>query len=543
MDKLSGEFKVVLLAVLVLFFAAAGAAGLIDLLSGTISEVFLDSTALSGSWVGVSGNVNQDIGFTDESIGSFVSNSGNSGEVLSLDLDGGQTGDNAVIAVVPFIDNNLDPSGLGDMSQSELESQEPLPENYFPSMYNGLGYEDSSDSVLETFDQEGSITLFETDYDTVVSTTQNNIDVHMLKYDSLEEGEIPAFFVDSDSYDECFDGGSCNYQFILPSLEDSTGGDRYNIFLASKTDPVDITTFINGEPSTEFESVAQPYSLTVETEAVFGGQPVDQTTRVVEREGNNLFIPAIGSTGYESEAFTEFTPENGEFELLVVPTKSSTPDYNMQVRAFSDAGDIAGRQNLTVDSESVPANPTSAEQLQLLDDFLSEYNQGVNALRPIANCVFEYASEDNIFYRLDIDSSTDSLTLSPGVPYIVDVDGGSVANYQIKEPGSRLVFLPSLTDEFGERDHRASEQGVFSSDEEVVFTPTVNNLNDEELEIELGDAQGGTVNTVDINAAQSVCGEPDNGDGSSTSSGPTSDLTTRVNAVRPILNSMFEAGN
>lgn len=537
------KWKALAVVFLILLFTGVGAASIVDLLSGTITEALLDGAGVSGSWIGLSGSVGAEIAETDDPIYSLVSNSGNSGEVQRVDLDG-LNADRSVYAALPFNSSSFEPSKLSNMSQSQLIAGEPLPEPYFPKLHDGLGYQSSSDSVTDTFDQDGSITLFEKNFETVKATTQNDVDVHMLKYYS--EGlamDIPAFFVDISDYDECFDSNPCDYQFILPSLEGSTGNQEYSFYLVSKTNPIDITTYINGEQKTEFDTAAQPYNLTVETEAVFGGARVEQPTKLVEREGNNLFIPSVSGTNYESEASVEFIPENGIKDFLVVPTKNNAFDYQMQVRVFTTAGDIAGSENLTVDSETIPSSPTSPNQLQLLDDFLTEYNQGVNALRPIADCAFRYSSERNDFYEIDVGSGTSSLTLSPGVPYVVNVNDPSVQSYRLEEAGSRLVFMPSLTDEFGNRTHSAPEEGLFSAGQRVLFTPTVNNLNDDGLRIVLEDGQGSVINSVNINAAQSVCGDPNQGDGSLTFFSADSDMVQRINTVRPILDAMFRAGN
>lgn len=86
----------------------------------------------------------------------------------------------------------------------------------------------------------------------------------------------------------------------------------------------------------------------------------------------------------------------------------------------------------------------------------------------------------------------------------------------------------------------ASDDGIYSENDQKVFTPTIPKSESDGFSLELLDGQGNLLQEVNISVKGSTCGTNDAG---SFSTIPNSnDFKKRINSVTPILNSLFVAG-
>ena len=527
--------KIFLVVVLSVFLLAIGTSVSLDTFGGEVVKAILTGESLSSRWVGFSGNVGSFRQDDPAPIRAVSAGNEKSGEVTELDLDG-KLDERHYFAAVPFNGSDFQGDRLRNISLTDIQADGIFDEEDFSVFYpDSVSYSAMSDGPLDTFEDVGEVTLLNKSYSTVTTDLRNNVPFHVVGYEY--EGDVkPIFVSEIDEYSSCYDGGSCNYQMLVPNI----GGQDYHFYMVPETKPIEITTYIDGEDSDTFPYPGRPYRLNITTRSIFDDYKlVDRPVNIIERQGNNLFAPAVESTSYQSSAKIQARTNNGYKEFLFSPTGySSPPGYNLSIQVLTGGGRISGVKYLTVDNgniEFTSEGPTEKD----LGEYSTSYKKGVNRLTPIANCLFKNVN-NGVSFELAPGDTTSSYTLVRGTPYIMDIGSSSADFYRLSEPGSHLAMSPSRSSDFGETVHMASDDGIYSENDQVVFTPTIPKSESDGFSLELLDGQGNLLQEVNISVKGSTCGTNDAG---SFSTIPNSnDFKKRINSVTPILNSLFVAG-
>lgn len=508
----------------VLFGAVLGSS--IGLEGGNIVRAVLASSYVSSNWAGVSGEVT---GFQEETASPleyFFIDDTRSGSVNTVDMPGQVDGDH-FIASVPFYTDDFDPGGLGNVSAEDLEAGGLFDEGGFSTFYpDSTSYDELNDNPEKTFTESGSLRVLDEEYSVMKTSLSDGIDYYIMSYDTGSEVE-PIFLTRTNNYSSCFDGNSCNYQFMLPEINDD-----YSFYMLSEFEPVNITTLIDGEASTVFPYSGRPYNLTVLTETVFGEErPLDTEVRITEREGNNLFTPAFNDE-YSSKGQLVTQTTDGSVSVLMSPTKYNSPDdYNLSVEVYSD-GESYESVSLSVENNIIEFTDEGPVD-KGFEDLENSYKRGVNRLRPIANCMYTNVNSDQV-YDLNASSGEDR-EIVRGVPYVVETDTDF---FRLEEDGSHLVMNPARVDDTV---HLESGGGLYDASDEVLFTPTLSSSEDTELGVKLYNSQGDLLGETNLSVKGSTCGSVV--DGTVASAPELNSLKKRVNAIRPVLNSLFVAGS
>lgn len=506
----------------------------LDTFKGEVVQAIISGESISSRWVGYSGELD---GFQDETtqpVRTLATGSQKSGGVNNMNLDGQRDGKHYFVAS-PYNVSNFNSSKVRNISLSELESNGIFDEEDFPIFYpSGLSYGAMSDTPEETFTEEANITVLSKSYEGAVTNLREDVPFYVLGYQHNGE-KIPIFVSKMKKYDACYDGSSCDFQMMLPNLQ----GGEYFLYQVSSVNPILVRTFVDGEISTSFEYPGRPYNLTLTTRAPFkNNKLVDRDLRIIERSGNNLFTPAI-SSDYSSEARIETSTKNGSKSLLYSPTGYNSPNnYNISVQAMSK-GEIAGEEFMTVENNNIEFTDKGPDEKGF--SFVSRnYKKGVNRLRPIAKCMFDNVNNFGRVYNLPISSSGQSYEVVRGVPYVVEISDPDASRYRLEEGSSHLAMAPAKYEELGETYHLGSG-GTYSSESEVVFTPTVPANKDEQLDVELMNEEGDIIYSTNLTVKESTCG--DVSDGLAESAPNLNDFKKRINSIRPVLNSLFVAGS
>jgi hypothetical protein len=515
-------------------FLGAAVAGTLTLEGGNIVNAMLEVNLVSDKWAGISGDVDDRINDTPESFRSeFIDDA--TGETEELDFRG-RLDDRHYFAALPFDDSDFEPERLGNLSLSDLEAGGLFDKEDFPTFYpDESTYDEVHDSPEETFESTERITVFDDPYRSLKTTLHEGVPYYLLSYEVNGE-EQPLFLSSIQNYSSCYDGGSCNHQFMLPEIN----GSSYHFYMLPEIDPVNVTVFIDGEKTRTFPYPARPYNLTVETRNIFEDNTLDERTiRISEREGNNLFTPAVGSTDYTSEAELVTTTPGGRKSVLFAPTKYSSPEeYELGIEIMTETGQVGQTEELFVDRGSIEFTEDGPSE-KGFGFRENEYKKGVNQMRPIANCLFSHLSDEEAV-ELEVDTNTSELTLSRGVPYKLDVVQPEVDYFNLKEPRSQVVLLPGGANETSTV-HLSGDGNPFSSSSEVAFTPTVLKSADDRLRIELLDAQEDLLQEINLSVKDATCASFESG--TQIEAPYLKSFKKRVNSIRPVLRSLFVAGN
>ncbi|WP_414838023.1 hypothetical protein ACK3SF_01325 [Candidatus Nanosalina sp. VS9-1] len=521
--------KLMFLGVTAVVLLGIGIAGSISLEAGHVVQAILGPTTVSSNWAGVSGDIS---GFQEETaspIDYFYAGDSRSGSVTDLSLEGQNDGRH-FFGALPFHDEEFESGRVGNLSLSDLDAGGLFDEEDFPVFYpNGTSYDEVTDNPEKTFEDTENIKLLGSEFKALKTTLNGGVNYYMLGYD-INGTTQPVFVAGIDSYSSCYDGEDCDYQLMLPRIDDD-----YSFYMLSESDPVRVTTLVDGVESRSFPYAGRPYNLTVITKDVFDNySPVDTGIRITEREGNNLFTPAI-SQDYSSEAQIITETVNGSRSLMYTPTAYNSPsNYNLTVDVYSD-GETIQSVPLSVENSNIEFTDSGPAE-KGFEDLETDYKKGVNRLRPVANCLFSNVNSDEA-YRLDV-TGNESFEVVRGIPYIVDVTDSEASYFSLEERGSHLVMLPARN---ADTLHLESGGSPYAADSSIVFTPTVSKDGDDQLDIEVLDSQGDLLGETNLSVKGSTCGSPT--DGLSAGVPNSKSFKKRVNAIRPVLNSLFVAGN
>jgi|GEM_PF-1857468 len=518
--------KIALVCAVGVFLFGAVLGSSIGLEGGNIVKAVLAPSYVSSNWAGVSGEVT---GFQEETnspIEYFFVDDSRSGTVNTIDMSGQADGDH-FFASIPFYSSSFNPQDLENVTSSDLEAGGLFDSEGFSTFYpDSTSYDSLHDNPEKTFTESGNVRILDKEYDAMKTTLNQGIDYYVLSYDT-GSGVEPIFLTRINDYETCYDGNSCNHQFLLPDINE-----EYSFYMLSEYEPVNITTLIDGEASTVFPYSGRPYNLTVVTETVFGDQePLDTQVRITEREGNNLFTPAF-SQNYSSKGQIVTETRNGSVSLLMSPTKYNSPDdYNLSVEVYSD-GEAYETVSMSVENNNIEFTDDGPAS-KGFDNLENSYKKGIDRLRPIANCMYSNINSNKI-YSLKASSGID-LDVVRGVPYVIDAE---VDSFKLVEDGSHLVMNPARD---SDTVHLEAGGGLYDSSDDVLFTPTLSSVEDDSLGVKLYDRQGDLLGETNLSVRSSTCG--DVVDGVESSAPELNSLKKRVNAIRPVLNSLFVAGS
>ncbi|MFB6180720.1 MAG: hypothetical protein ABEJ93_02485 [Candidatus Nanohalobium sp.] len=505
--------KTGLVSLFLVILVAGASAGLMDQLAGEIGKYVISTDAVSSKWTGVSGEVGQwkDIG--REPVYKLNLDSSDSGEVNEIDLPG-RLRDPYYYAAMPVTGEKFNKTKLANTSLQDVDKGQLFPENSYPEFYPN--YKDLSDAPDETFKQKAEIKVLDKKYTALKTSLQTGIDYYLLKYNTGGE-EHPVFIVDTQRYSSCYSGGSCNFQFLLPMADTST----YSFYQLATSDPINMTTWINGDKSSSFKFPGRPYRLEVKTKTVFGEKLTDANISVAEQNGNNLFLPS----GF-GEARLETVSSSGHTqELLVTPTGYQTGEnYSLRLKAFKS--DYFTRiEQLEIGKEYLKPGGPSPGDIGL-SQFSSRYKENVNQLRSVFDCASHSLNQETAF-KLSV-SSGGTKKVVRGRPYLVEVDGAD--KYSIAENGSILLMSPSG------QDTTVHSGGNFSAGEKTLFIPTKREGN---ISLKAFNSSGGKVFESEFELVPGTCSSVRDGVAVSFDSRRVGE---RINAVKQLLNSMYAAG-
>jgi hypothetical protein len=530
--------KIILGVVLIVLFSGLSLGIDLQTYAGEIVKSILSTATLTERWVGLSGSVS---GSLDDSAKPFTTvSAGNdeAAEVMEMDF-GGQLDFNHYYAAIPYNGGEeFDKSDVRNISLADMDANQLFDEGDFPIFYpDGTSYSALSDSPEETFQNTGELKLLNDTYRGVKADLKTDVPTYVLGY-AHESDVQPIFLTPIQEYPNCYDGGSCDYQLMFPNI----GGADYHIYMLPEYQAVNINTYIDGENTTVFPYPGRPYRLNVTTRAIFKDDKlVNRSIRVVERSGNSMFIPSVAGDGYKSRAVLNTETLEGTQELLISPTQYSSPaSYNLSVRSLSADGEITDIQYMSVRENIISFSDQGPEDKDL-GEYSTKYKKGVNRLRPISSCLFKKISNDISFEINIADSSDSNFTLVRGVPYVMNIQDSSVNSYSLEEPRSHLVMNPARSNEFGETTHLNIRDAAYQASDRVVFTPTVPKSEDSGLSADMLDDQGNLLYDVNFSVKGSTCGSADDGQYSSVPL--QNSFKKRVNAVRPVLRSLFVAGS
>ncbi len=502
-------------------------AGSIGLEAGTVVQAVLSTTSVSSNWAGVSGEVTEVQEQTAMPVDFFFVDDSRTGSVHTVDLDGKVDGSH-FFAALPFHTDNFEREKLESISLSDLEAGGLFSQEDFPIFYpNASSYDSVNDNPENTFEETETIRVLNRELEAAKTEFNGGLEYYLLAYDT-GDGTQPLFINHIDEYGECYDGNECNYQFMLPQIDDD-----YSFYQLSENNPVDVTVLIDGEETTSFPFTGRPYNLTVQTVAIFQDfEPAETEIRVTETEGNNIFTPAI-SGDYSSDAQTITETDEGEASLMYSPTEYNSPEnYNLSVDVYND-GEAFQSVPLSVENDNIEFTDAGPVE-KGFDEFENEYRRGVDRLRPIANCMFSQVNSEEA-YRLEA-TVNESYEVVRGVPYVVDVDEASF--FSLEERGSHLVMSPGRIED---SIHLESGGSPYSASDSVVFTPTLSSNEDDDLSVSLLDSQGDLLGETNLSVRDATCGEVTDGD--LVEPPELTDFKRRVNNIRPVLNSLFVAGS
>ena len=531
----AGTLKKALIVTTVWFLmTTVVAADLIELGSGMIKEAHLEGRAIdTQNWLSVRGLVDEQPANPDINRVSHVNYDGDdSGEIFTIDNELEAELNGKYFFMFTHRNIEYDIENMHNASDIDLASTGAFQdyETFYPDYY------DRNDNPEETFVETDTIVIGNETYETRAAPIEGNT-LHFLPYE--HEGDtIPLFFSRIEEDMRCFDNTPCNFQMMLPA-PDSDSQKEYSIYLLSEFPPVELNTVVDGEETTELERTAVPYNVDIETEWLYNQTPVEQEVTLFEEQGNNLFMLPAKDNVYQSTAWgtaeTEFddqeNPSRAYTEMVIAPTKRQVPDsYTLMAGLHEDY--MAGHTELFTIEHGDEIQPESKD----LGEYHTPYVEGVNRLRPIADCVFE--SLDRLqMYEVFL-SETETIELVRGKPYVLSFDEFNVETVELTEDNSHLVLHPVRDMEGQQIDHRYK-----GSPEEIIITPTLSS--GETFSARAMNEEGDTVYETTFEITEATCDTipnlsrtninmVDEGD---------ADLQEQINAVRPVLNSMFVAGS
>lgn len=221
------------LAFFVLLFVCSVSAETVNLSSGEVASESIFSSDSSSNWAGVVGKsetINSPL--NSEKVADVVFTGSELGTVTSKNVRGIDYGGYYYLAVPGA--ESLNSGKLESLENlSELDAGKLFDESSFPGFYPN--YETRIDAPNQTFKSKANITLFNRSFEAGAANLSKQVPFYVLKYNDSGE-EKPAFVTPikgsepGESFGECYDGSSCDYEMILPKTSGNTSS--YGLFMA-----------------------------------------------------------------------------------------------------------------------------------------------------------------------------------------------------------------------------------------------------------------------------------------------------------------------
>ena len=511
--KINFKIGVILFSLLIIPLTLAQ----IQLFAGSTFFAKISTEVNTERWAGMYGKVS---GQAEESNLPFLALSIDSSQIINLDLPGENFMDGKHYYAALPQNETFNLTKVKNITAEDLEEYGIFNSSNFPIFHPN--YYSKSDNPKKTFCcKKKEILLGGKGFTAFEIELEADVTYYLLKYD-VETTQLPLFLVEIKNY-TCYDGNSCNYEVILPV------GKTYYFYILSKERPIKFDVWIDGVKRTDFEYTAIPFNVTVRATHLYTGEPLNLTLAVYEREGNNLFVLPLDAGVYFSQAFgfTQ-TDENGYAKFVVAPTKyQSSSFYKIAVAALTPTFLIEKELELQVDANEI----NYIKKTTPVSPFVSDLKDGINWLRPIANCLFKYASNLQQASRISINGAN-VFYVNRGIPYIIDTVDPSAAYIEIEEKNGYLILMPAHRLELWNFSHV-----VFNvSNKDIIITPTLDG--GKIFKAKIYDSNKNLLYEVIFNVTEATCQTP-----SSLEFFSSQKLKDAINSVRPVLNSLYYSVN
>jgi len=438
--------------------------------------------ALMGTdkWAGIVGHLNA--GALEENTTSFAQIHIASSAIFEANFPGSsfKDGKHYFVAMTQDISFNL--SNLYSVDEDDLKEFGIFNQTNFPIFHPG--YYSKADNPNATFCCNKEKILVAGENFTAFSITlSNNIKYFLLKY-KINNGYIPAFFVELGDY-LCYNATSCNFEFLLPV------GKTYHFYLLSKEPAYKFYIYIDGVETNTFQQTALPYNLTIRVTYLYTGEALANRTIVVfENDGNDIFIPRRLSGTIARGMSLSKSDENGIVTFIVSPTEYPLIDtYSINIGALSNDIITNIKPLVVTNALSIERQKKHINQSSLSDNA----KVAVNAMNQISNSLYIWANKEKMAKVYTITCYMDgsytiynasdgmyytSAELQTGAPnvitYILKYNNGTEAfGYaKIEETDGYLVMTPVYNPPIiGSKTHR-HELINLTTNTQFIITPT-----------------------------------------------------------------------
>lgn len=538
-----------LLAVGLLLFVALTSADSLDLTSGSVYSAILETRGLSNHWSGLL--LISDSSGTEASplpLFQYTFATPRIDEIANRSEQA--LADEGYWYAAMLLQESFTTSNIENITPEDLEANSLFNSTDFSTFYPQ--YENRTDNPNATFCcTNESVLVAGRNFTAYRITLNDSVPYYLLKYNS--SGIVTPLFLAEVSDQSCYNGTSCSGLFMLPITTEA-----YSFYVLPEKTSYNITTWIDGVLSTNFNHTALPYNLTIEVRDLFDPTLLvpNLDVAVYEQGGQNLFVP-LELSGIINTAWSlGQTDANGREEWLVAPTAYPDVDsYTIGVGAVED-GVLNGPKILSVDTyDTAPYWAKAPVDTDLRDDAVIT----VNALNSVVNFLFEWASgrEEALQYRFDYENTTGNWTsyfyvtgfgyisgnvlIKTGAPNLIEARylvGGTPTNasVRVRETDGLLILNPRT----GSAPMSAKTRQHFQSipaETQFVVTPTSYPPASSNVTLDLYNSGGALLDTltININSTLNIAG------GGATYS--DDDLKVMVNSMNSVINSLFIALN
>jgi len=281
-----------------------------------------------------------------------------------------------------------------------------------------------------------------------------------------------------------------------------------------------LTVFIDGVEGNEFDKTAKPFIVDIYVNDTYGNPVENVSVMIQEVNSNNLndlgqLIP--GSEILQSITIkTNFT---GYASEVFIPTKKSTPNYQLFIKLLTDDGELINSKELTT-SDTLGAGSSSFPDIGYLQ------NNNANVLT-IVNNLFFWASEGkynpidfNVYQDTGIVENLTSPIVYPGSIVganvsLYDTNGGSMmpGYIVVKETDSNILLnlgtAPGQSYSDGGagsvvNDHLSELNNISATSERFYFTSTRKSTNSQNLSLEVYNSSDDLVAVIDLTESNTL---------------------------------------
>lgn len=305
MKSLNHIDEAVFLIVALLVFSGSVLADEIDLSAGEIKEANVFLNQESERWVGAVGDSYRgEDAIKNRSIGEIIFIDSQAGDVREIDIQG-LGGGGYYFAAVPYSDENINISRVRKLDNlSLLDKGELFSKKYYPDFYPN--YNDYFDAPDETFNQTENITLAGKERVAAKTILNDNVPYYLLRYETETDGIQPLFVAPIDGkkwgsqYSSCYDGDACNFELILPKINESNSENSFQLSLLARGEVVASCSEVTVSETTYIDGIAlegQKNSTCASVKA--DNSTLDFANSVLEGDNNAFGSKSNGTCGLE----------------------------------------------------------------------------------------------------------------------------------------------------------------------------------------------------------------------------------------------------